>query len=457
MAESLVGGTRRAKVLQPLCLVGILAGLGTFAASGPLPERPLPAALGLGVAAAAWGLAVVLAARGHAARMWLIVAGALAARLVALAADPQLSDDVYRYVWEGEVVGSGASPYVHAPLDPALAEVAARIPEVFAELNNPNISAAYPPLAQLVHAAVTFGAHAGHEAPGLRGVRAMRLFYGVCDLLVLALLARLLARRGRPLGLLVVWAWSPLVAVEFAGSGHFDSLAILLLVLAIERAQASRLAAGLLLAAGGLVKLLPFAGLPFVLRGRGGLRVAGTAALLVALLTALLYGPFILLGGGVDGLFDGLGQYGRRWEGGSLVFRFVDRAVRSVELPFGLEPQLTGRRIVGLGWLTCIAWAFWRRLELARAVGVAIAGFLVFSPTLHPWYVTWILPFVALRPRCAWILLGAGAFVLYAPLVGWIARGEWVEPGWVWPALAIPFFVLLVYDFVCTRHPLEPR
>ena len=58
--------------------------------------------------------------------LWAILGAALAYRLVLLPVPPTLSDDVFRYVWEGRVVLAGQSPYRLAPSDHALMALRAR-------------------------------------------------------------------------------------------------------------------------------------------------------------------------------------------------------------------------------------------------------------------------------------------------------------------------------------------
>ena len=65
----------------------------------------------------------------------------------------------------------------------------------------------------------------------------LRGFFALTDLLVLLPLALLARRSGasRVAPALVAWGWSPLVVLEFAGAGHFDSLGILALLAALVR------------------------------------------------------------------------------------------------------------------------------------------------------------------------------------------------------------------------------
>ena len=84
-------------------------------------------------------------------------------------------------------------------------------------------------------------------------------------------------------------------------------------------------------------------------------------------------------------------------------------------------------------------------LLLALLATAVFAAFLVLTPTLHPWYLTWIVPFLALRQSRAWIWLAAVAPLLYWPLEGWRTEAVWHEPLWLWPLVAVPFWALLLF------------
>ncbi|MEM9862802.1 MAG: hypothetical protein AAF938_14360, partial [Myxococcota bacterium] len=58
---------------------------------------------------------------------------------------PVLSDDVYRYLWDGHVLLSGVDPYAHAPASPPLAGLR---DADWARINHPVLATIYPPLAQ---------------------------------------------------------------------------------------------------------------------------------------------------------------------------------------------------------------------------------------------------------------------------------------------------------------------
>ena len=434
----------------------ISAGIGC-AALAPFESRPW-IVLGGWIGA---GLAWVWAARR--AESWElswggILAGALLLRIVAFVGDPGFSDDVYRYVWEGELVVRGLDPYATAPVDPALDSVGRDLEATRAAVNHPEVPAAYPPLTQYANAlAVGFGHLFGGEEALRISVRAL---YALCDLLVLIPLAGLVRRAGRARACLIAWAWCPLVVIELGGAGHFDALGILLLVAALAAArgrsalavQAGGGAASVtLLVLGSLTKLLPLGLLPFALRGPGARRRCVIAAAVFTLVVLPIAGLAPVGFASVDGL----ATYAFRWESTSLVHRFV-------EAPLGMlfaydegptDPRRLARALAGIAWVATAGWLWYRRVEMTAAARILIGLFLILSPTLHPWYVTWIVPFLALRHDRAWAWLASAVPLVYVPLVRYRLDGQWIEPAWVWPVLALPFFTALLLDARLARRP----
>jgi hypothetical protein len=465
-----------------------LVAVGVFGAilHGRVADGPA-VALGLLLCAGLGWILALCAARRSPPPLRAIVAGAVLLRLLALGSDLQLSDDAYRSVWEGEVVLHGASPYAHGPDDPTLAGLRAELPRLHARVAHREVSAVYPPIVQAAGAFAALVARLLHASPEVWGVRVLRFVFGCADLLVLLPLARLLQGSGRTHAGLVAWAWCPLVVLESGGSAHGDALGILLLLLALTslaRADESTGAAADArpmgwLASAILVKYLPLVVVPWIGRSpapqsrdaapqsneqsnepvpkasavdwaphAGSMRANAVPARLAWLLVflALGFAQLLFLSGGLHGVGAGLYEYGSRWQSGSLVFRFVEGlCLRLFEPTDGWDdPHRVARLVAAALWIAWAAWVVRHVRERVRGVGLLIAGYLVLTPALHPWYLMWIVPFLAIELSPAWVWLVAAAPVLYAPLRTWQSEGRWTEPAWMWPIVAMPFFALLV-------------
>ena len=442
----------------------ILAAFWTLREAAPWPTVRGSFQASAGIAGLSW-LGAILGAfaldrgrsgaaggRGLLAALYVILV-AVGLRVLVLGACPALSDDVNRYVFEGGLVGEGKSPYAHAPAAPERLGERERWSEVYARVNHPEVSAAYPPLAQYVFALTvavsggagkTLGPTGAEGRPELAAVRAFRVLFACVDLLVLLLLLGWLRARGRHSGLAVVWAWCPLVAMEYAGSAHFDVLGILFLVAALfcfeerERGRWLETGAFVWLGLGAAIKFLPALAVPLLVRHarspwRGAVAFAASfAAPWLGLLT---------LEEGMGGLGSGLGQYALRWESFSVYFRWIETPVEWLFTRDGgwADSRRVARGVIALLFLVR-AYVLWRSRRPQLEATVSMVGlFLVLTPTLHPWYLTWLLPFLALKPRVAWFLFFAAAPLLYWPLTGWRASAEWNEPVWLWYAI-VPAF-----------------
>ena len=115
----------------------------------------------------------------------LIWGFAILFRVVLLPCVPFLSDDIYRYLWDGHVQLAGINPYLYPPDAPELESIRTAW---HARINNPSISTIYPPFAQMVFAA---GALAGGS------LLALKALWTLADLAACLLLTRIARRTGR--------------------------------------------------------------------------------------------------------------------------------------------------------------------------------------------------------------------------------------------------------------------
>ena len=125
-----------------LGLALLAAGLVGLAASGDLIAHGTRLVTFYGLAGLGFGL---LATAATSLPLRAALVAAILLRLAFLPGTPSLSDDVYRYVWDGRVQLAGVNPYRYAPADPALdhVEYAGRD-----GINHPRLRTVYPPLAQ---------------------------------------------------------------------------------------------------------------------------------------------------------------------------------------------------------------------------------------------------------------------------------------------------------------------
>ncbi len=330
----------------------------------------------------------------------LILGFAILFRFLLLSTPPVLSSDIYRYIWDARIQASGLNPYLSRPAD--FDNEAVRKDPLYQQQNRPFARTIYPPLAQAAFRVV--------RAVGGESVTAMKALMLLGDLASILILMHLLGSLGLPRSRVILYAWHPLAVFEVAGSGHVDALAIpfiLLAVLAWQRGKDA--AAGVALGAAALIKIYPILLLPaFLGRRRWPLLLGCGATVLLGYLPLLPGTGWQILGHLPRYLADPYEVFNPSLMG--LVIFLVSR--------LSTAPVFWASWIGRAALLGTLVWIVRREAGdpqalLARIFVVATAATLL-TLTLHPWYLLWIVPFLAIQPRPAWIYLSVAVALSYA-------------------------------------------
>lgn len=384
---------------------------------------------------------VVLQRAGSPGRglLLLIVAFALLFRLTVWPLPPALSDDVFRYRWEGKVQFYGGNPYQVRPNDPEWAHLR---DATFPLIPGRDFPAGYGPLIERLQA-WTYRIAAAATGDPFRQAFWYKAPAALFDLGLVLALAWLLALRGLPAERVLIYAWSPLPVMEFWGTGHNDALPVLCVVVALAFAVRERWTAAFgALSLAVAAKLWPVILLPAFLRWSSRRRGGWLRAWPAVPVFLLLWWPFRS-----DVEFN---------------IRFMSGFVggwRNNDSLFGLLLWLAGdiyrAKYTAFALIAAAAvLAAWRCRTLERALLVAITALLVISANVHPWYLTWLLPLLVLQPVPALLLWTALAPLAYHAVIPWIELGEWhgLTPYRWW--IYIPVYGMLVAGWL--RERLTP-
>jgi Glycosyltransferase family 87 len=415
------------------CLAALVVTVGAALASGSANQAgwSLPGLLGLCWLEFALAYAALRRISGRAVVV-LIVVGAVALQVVAVAFPPRMTDDYYRYAWDGRVQAAGIDPYRYAPVDPALSGL--RDPWLFppacrqadppcTRMNHPTDPTIYPPVAQAEFLAV-------HDltrplGPAGGGDLTWQLLGAVLALATGLALLRILRARGDPRQA-ALWAWCPTVVLECGNNGHVDALAALLVVLALAAGAAGHpRRAGAALGAAIATKILPVLVLPALLAGsRTGrtprlTRILGAAALVVV--TGYLPHLFAV-GTKVFGFLPGyLAEEGYQGHSRYGLLRVV--------LPDAAATVIAAITITGVAVMVA------RRTDPRRPWGGAVVlvgtAFMLGGIT-YPWYALLLVALVALDGRWEWLAVAAAAY-----------------PGYLTTALHLPWTLTQQVSYAC--------
>ena len=424
--------SRRPEPQMAIALIAIVALEAVFAAIARLGDLSvhIPEFMALALGAGVLYFIALYAlehTRDNRAVLWIVLLGALAFRLTLFPYPPSLSTDVHRYRWDGHVQSAGWNPYAVAPTDPRLASL--RDPG-WAVMPAPEIPTMYPPLSELVFRATW------RVLPGPVG---FKLPFLLADLAVVAMLAGWIRAAGGRTYQIAIYAWNPLVIVEFASSGHNDALAIAAVVATLLIIRRFPAMSTLTLAAGALAKAFPATLLPLALiragwpgKLRGWLAAGGCAVL-----TAVCVWPY----------YKGWREFLAMLKYYRVIWRNYHSSIYPVLL------WLSGSHAVAAGVgegvvLGLALWLAFRRVDPTRAAFLLIGTILLFAPNGYSWYFTWIVPLLCFFPSPAWLLLTVLQFLSYKIFINYRALGVWeFDPLFQWLCYA-PFYALLGWEIL---------
>jgi hypothetical protein len=386
---------------------GALIGLGTLllALTGAglycQHSEAQDAFIGIALAQGALYLAAVwLVMCGGMRRRWLALILGIAAlmRGAVLLAPPYLSDDLYRYVWDGRVAAAGINPYSYVPSDSHLASL--RDSAIYPLINRGTYAPTiYPPIGEYIFLATTRIS----ESAGW-----MKATMVAFDIASIVILLRLLAFMGLPRERVLIYSWHPLILWEFAGSGHIDAVVVTFVALALwARGREVAWLTGLFLGCAALVKFFPAVIFPALYR-RWDWKMP-VAAVGVAILAYL---PFLGAGSAVFGFLPGyVAEEGLGSGTGFFLWNLLN-----IGIPLGHVGVLPYLAFAAAILAALAAGMIFSDLSGGRyiaAAGTLAAAFTVLLSPHFAWYFAWIVPFLCFAPSPAALYLSVAGLLLY--------------------------------------------
>ena len=394
---------------------------------------------------------------------------AVLARLALMPMMPNLSDDIYRFVWDGRLLYQGYDPFAYLPSEIMRGKTAVAAvgidQELYDQLNSPDYYTVYPPVNQAVFALAAWASPTSVRGSAI----IIRLVIFAAELLTLWLLLRLLRgeypgksqenieyragntefrskttstssfiihhslfdilfKRINPpktstpyqpsLRAILLYALNPLVIIELTGNLHFEALMITFVLGSVYLLRQRKIMwSGVALALAVCTKLVPLIFLPLYLR-RLGWKWALLFYAVVGIATVALFLPLItpeLLAG----MRDSVGLYFQKFEFNASVYYLV-REVGFYQKGYNII-QSAGRWLATSTFLMIMLYALLEReRSLLASFGWVWLIFLLLSTTVHPWYVTPLLAFTAFTPYRYALLWSGLVFFSYA---GYTATG----------------------------------
>ncbi|MCM5661968.1 polyprenol phosphomannose-dependent alpha 1,6 mannosyltransferase MptB [Galbibacter mesophilus] len=325
---------------------------------------------------------------------FLLIFGILA-RLVFFAATPNLSQDFYRFIWDGKLLVEGVNPYLHTPMELIGSEgFSTQFLETLFEgmgtLSASNHSN-YPPINQLFF-------YLGNVIGGkniLVNIIVLRFFIILADVGIFYFGSKILQLLKLPKQQIHWYFLNPLIIIELTGNLHFEAIMLFFLVAALYFILQNKWIFGAVLFSFSIsVKLLPLLLLPLFIRWfikdtdkRSMLRL-GSFYLLVGLVFLISFLPF-LSAEMIEHYSETVGLWFKKFEFNASIYYLV-REIGFYHKGFNII-SIAGTRLAFLTLAAILLLAFFRKNNQPKTLFVsmlmAVSIYFFMSTTVHPWYL----------------------------------------------------------------------
>ncbi len=343
---------------------------------------------------------------------------AVLVRSVIIFAFPNLSDDIYRFIWDGKLIWDGIHPFLHTP-DEVIQNHLVTNPmykTLYPLLNSPHYFTVYPPVCQTIFAISTklFPNSIYWSAVS------MKLILGLFDVGSIFLIQKILKQEQLPAKNVLLYALNPLIIIELCGNAHFEAAMIFFFLLGIYLWNQQKMALSAIAIAFSIAsKLLPLLFLPFLFFGKPKAsnqttyfqtKFFGILIISIFLLFLPLHNTQL-----VENMGSSLNLYFQKFEFNASIYYVLRWLGFQI---FGYNQiAILGPALGVTVFLTIFYWAFWGKEDIYRNFIWSITLYLLCATIVHPWYLTLpiaISVFTKERFPILWSFLIFGTYINYS-------------------------------------------
>lgn len=328
---------------------------------------------------------------------WLIVLGVLL-RMFSIFIFPNLSDDIYRFFWDGKLWLQGIHPFGFTPSQLMESnEIGEELRSIYPSLNSQEYYTIYPPVLQFIFfIATAIGKTVGGTA------LLMKILYVCFDILAVYGLIKILEALEMDRKLSIVYFLNPLIVVELIGNIHAEVLMVCGLIwMSYFLIKEKYWLAGLFYGFAILAKILPFLIGPllllYLIKKKRWLSFFASAGIFVVFGFATM-----LYGSDISHLMESMDLYFRSFEFNAS-FYYIGRWFGYLRLDYNriavLGPMLA---MISLGFILFFSSKIYKNPQLKTLLStIALLFFiyLIFSTTIHPWYLAIPIAFAVFNDK----------------------------------------------------------
>lgn len=349
----------------------------------------------------------------------ILVIASIFFRLIFFFSVPQLSDDYFRFIWDGRLINEGINPFLYLPCEVHEQSllIGATNNELFTNMNSPNYYSIYPPILQAIfYIAAKFSFSNNYIA-----IIIIRVFLIFAELGTYFFLKRILSLLNFSKEKILIYILNPIVIIEITGNLHFEGVMLFFIIASIYYLLKNNLIfSSIFFSLAVCSKLVPLVLLPLIIK-KVGLKNGIIYALVVLVLVNLMFLPFINQEL-INNLSNSVGLYFQKFEFNASLY-YLARWI-GFQMSGYNEIAIIGKilPVVSFAIITIISFYYKDKQSdekfFEKALTILFVYYL-FSLIIHPWYVTFLVlitVFVKQRFALIWSLLIFGTYLTYASL-----------------------------------------
>lgn len=355
--------------------------------------------------------------------LMLIIFAGIIFRIILIPINPIASDDVYRYLWDGKVQANGINPYTYAPNDSTLKHLHSE--QLPSKVNFQHLKTIYPPYSQWIFLFAYI--IAGESFWGLK------LLLLITEILTIIFIFLTLKNLNKDQKYTLIYALCPLPIMQFFIDAHVDGFGITLFAAFFYLISKNKwLYSYFVLGLSITSKLITIMIYPFLLK-RISIKNFLYLIIVPSITVCLIYLPY-----SINGFpFESLLIFVQNWYSNGSIFTLFQKMFNDNFLS----------RIFSMAlFFVSFVWLYFSKKELIEKSYLIFTLFFIFSPVVHPWYITWVAFLTAINFRWSGVVFISTISVSNIYAMNYIINKKWEMSEWLLLFEYLPVIILLAME-----------
>ena len=344
--------------------------------------------------------------------------------------EPIGSDDIYRYMWDGKVQANNINPYSYKPIDKELNELHSNI--LPSKMNFKEMKTIYFPLSQWLF-------YVGFKISG-ENFWGYKFLIFISIIISIVLFYKILVHLNMEKKRLLFFILSPLIYFQFSIDGHLDAFGLPLLISSLYfYLKDKKFYSAFFLGLSFSIKPVAIVLIPLFFLNEKSIADKFKFLIVTIFIFLIQFTPYIFS----SNPFEAFIIFSKNWMFNGFIFTTINSIIHNNQL---------ARLITWICLIISLLPIYFGKIELIKKFYFAILLMIIFSPVIHPWYLSWLLIFIPFTNFWSGIYLVSAVSLTSITILVYKMTGNWKDYYVVQMIEFIPTIVLMIYElFKLTR------